>query len=82
MLNRKNLTAALKEARRAILLDVNNEAVFLVEVKDEVATLRSVPELQPKGSFRMSIPYRMNCTYALPAVSVFPAVDDEGWCLV
>ncbi len=64
LINRKKLTAALKEARRAILLDVNNEAVFLVKVKDEVTTLRSVTELQPRGSFRMSIPYRPYCTYA------------------
>ncbi len=53
-INGKNLTAALKEARRAVLL---------VEVKNEIATLRSVTELQPMGSFRMSIPYRPDCAY-------------------
>ncbi len=64
LINRKNLTAALKEARRAIHIDVNNEAVFLVEVKNEVATLRSATELQPTRSFRMEIPYRFVCAYA------------------
>ncbi len=64
LINRKKLTAALKKARQAILLDVKNEAVLLVEVKNAVATLRSVTELQPKGSFQMSIPYRRNCAYA------------------
>ncbi len=64
LIYRKKLTAALKEARQAILLDVNREAVFIVEVKNEVDTLCSVTELQPKVSFRMSIPYRFYCAYA------------------
>ncbi len=56
LINRKNLTAALKEARRAVLL---------VEVNDGKATLRSATDLQPTGSFRMPIPYRIDCAWAL-----------------
>ncbi len=56
LLNRKNLTAALKDARRVVLL---------VEEKDGKATLRSATDLQPTGSFRMPIPYRKYCSYTL-----------------
>ncbi len=55
LINRKNLTAALKEARRAVLL---------VEVKEGKATLRSATDLKPTtGSFAMPIPYREYCAY-------------------
>ncbi len=56
LVNRKNLTEALKKARRAVLL---------VEVKNGGAILRSMTELQPTGSFRMPIPYRTDCAWAL-----------------
>ncbi len=56
LINRKNLTAALKEARRAVLL---------VEVKSGDAILRTATDLQSTGSFRMPIPYRKDCAYTL-----------------
>ncbi len=56
LINRKNLTAALKEARRVVLL---------VDVNDGKATLRSATELKPARSFSMPIPYREHCSYAL-----------------
>ncbi len=56
LINRKNLTAALKEARRVVLL---------IEVNDGKATLRSATDLQPTGSFRIPIAYRKDCAYIL-----------------
>ncbi len=40
-----------------------NPGIVLVEVKNEVAILRSVTELQPTVSSRMSVPYRDLCAY-------------------
>ncbi len=56
LINRKNLTAALKEARRVVLL---------VEEKDEKATLRSATDLNAARPFAMPIPYRTDCAYTL-----------------
>ncbi len=67
MIKRKKITAALKEARRA---------VFLVEVKDEVATLRS------EGHSECPFPTDLTVLTPSPKVSVFPFVDDEEWGLV
>ncbi len=54
LINRKNLTAALKEARRVVLF---------VDVNDGTATLRSATDLKPARSFTMPIPYREYCAY-------------------
>ncbi len=54
LINRNNLTAALKEARRV---------VFLVEEKDKKATLRAATDLKPARSFTMAVPYREYCAY-------------------
>ncbi len=54
LINRNNLTAALKEARRVVLL---------VDVNDGKATLRSATDLNPARSFAMTIPYREYCAY-------------------
>ncbi len=54
LINRRKLTAALKEARRVVLL---------VDAKDGKGTLRSATDLKPARSFRMPIPYREHCAY-------------------
>ncbi len=48
---------ARKEAKQT------NLGIVLVEVNNREATLRSVTELQPTGTLRMSIPYRDGCAY-------------------
>ncbi len=68
LINRRNLTAALKEARRAVLL---------VEVNDGKATLRSATDLQPTGSFAMPIPYREYCAYTFANGKCISCSDGE-----
>ncbi len=61
------------EARRAIagVEEINVDAhkgatranLVLVEVNHGVATLRSMTDLQPKVTLRMSVPYRKDCAY-------------------
>ncbi len=55
---RKRLIDAREEAKRA------NPGVFLVDLSiSEEAILRSMTELQPKGTVRMPVPYREGCAY-------------------
>ncbi len=56
LINRRNLTAAVKEARRVVLL---------VDVNDGKATLRTATDLKPARSFTVPILYRSSCAYAL-----------------
>ncbi len=70
---RQRLIHARMEARRAIagVEEINVDAhkgakranLVLVEVNHGVATLRSLTDLQPKVTLRMSVPYRKDCAY-------------------
>ncbi len=63
LLNRQRLLDALKESRLA----TPESDFLLVEIPEreaKEATLRSLSEFHPKGSLRMSVPYRNCCAYS------------------